>query len=89
MSFRTHLRGDPTLYTSGKKFIILQQQLQGYKAVDPPAKNQKTIASKLVLHIYKKQYTHLSTSIRQMIAVAFFFGTRLCEYSATPKEGNK
>ena len=38
-SFRTHLRSDPTLKSSGQKYLILQQQLRGYKTLDPTTKH--------------------------------------------------
>ena len=56
---------------------------------EPPTKHQKAIPAKLVLHIYKRTDTHLNTAIGQLIAGAFFFGMRSCEYSATPKGGDK
>ena len=44
---------------------------------------------KLVLHIYKRTDTHLNTAIVQLIAGAFFFGMRSCNYSTTPKGEDK
>ena len=84
-SFRTHLRSDPTLDSSGQKSLILQRQLRSYKTLDPPKKYQKSIPEKLVLHIYKRTGTHLNISIGQLIAGAFFFSMRSCEYYTTPK----
>ena len=63
-----HLRGEPNLDASGQKSICLKRQLRGYKYVEPPTKHQKAIPAKLVLHIYKKKYSHLSTAITQLIA---------------------
>ena len=83
-SFRTHLRSDPTLESSGQKSLILQQQLRVYKTLDPPTKHQKAIPAKLVLQLYKRTDTHLNTAIGQLIVGEFFFGTRSCEYSTTP-----
>ena len=71
-SFRTHLWGDPNLDASGQISLSLQWQIRGYKAVDPPMKHQKAIPTKLVFHIYKKKYSHLSTSIKQLIAGDFY-----------------
>ena len=88
-SFRTHLLSDLTLESSGKKYLIIQQQLRGYKTLDPPTKHQKPILEKLVLHIYKRTDTHLNTAIGQLIAGEFFFGMRSCEYSTTPKGEDK
>ena len=42
-----------------------------------------------MLHIYNQTNTHLNTDIVQLIAGAFFFGMRLCEYSTTPKGDTK
>ena len=89
VSFCTHLRIDPTLYSSGQKFLILQQQLRGYKALHPTTKHQKSTPAKIVLHIYKRANTHLNTYIGQLIAGAFFFGMWSCEYSITSKEEDK
>ena len=57
--------------------------------MEPPAKHQKSISAKLVLHIYKQANTHLNTEISQLIAYAFFFGIQYCEYSTIPKGENK
>ena len=43
----------------------------------------------MVLHTYKKQYSHLRTDIRQLIVGDFFFGMRSCKYSTTPKVEHK
>ena len=75
-SFQTHIWGDPTLDSSGQKSLFLQQQLRGYKTLDPPRKHQKSIPEKLVLHLYKWTDTHLNTVISQLITGAFFFGMR-------------
>ena len=83
--FRTHLRSDPTLESSGQTSLIIQRQLGGYKTLDPPTKHQKAIPAKLILHIYKRTDTHLNTSIGQLTAGSFFFGMRSCEYSTTHK----
>ena len=88
-SFRTHLWGEPTLDVSGQRSLGLQQQLRGYKSVDPPTKHQKAILAKLVFHIYKKKYSHLSTAIRKLISGEFFFDMKSCKYSTTPKGGHK
>ena len=85
VSFQTQLWSDPTLDSSSQKYLIIQQQLRGYKMLDPPTKHQKSIPEKLVLNIYKRKNTHLNTVIGQLIAGAFFFGMRSCEYSTTPK----
>ena len=61
----------------------------GYKTLDPPTKYQKSIPAKLILHIYKRTNTHLKTAIGQLIAGAFFFGMRSCDYSTTPKGEDK
>ena len=84
-----HLRGNPTLEALGQISLILQTQIQGYKSLDPPKKHQKSIQTKLVFHIYKKHYSHLSTAIGKLIVGAFFFGIRSCEYSTKPKQENK
>ena len=89
MSFRTHLRGNVTLDASGKRSISLQQQLRGYKYVYPPIKNHMAIPAKLVFHIYKREYSHLSTTIRNLTAGPFFFGIRSCKYYTTPKGCHK
>ena len=73
-SFQTHLWSDPTLESSGQKYLTLQQQLRVYKTLHPTTKHQKAIPEKIVLHIYKRTDTHLNTSIGKMIAGAFFFG---------------
>ena len=57
--------------------------------LDPPTKHQKAILEKLFLHIYKHTDTHLNTDIGQLIAGAFFFGLRSCDYSTTPKGEDK
>ena len=88
-SFWTHLRSDPTLESSGQKSLILQRQLRGYKTLDPPTKQHKSIPAKLVLYIYKRTDTHLNTSIGQLIAGAFLFSMRSCKYSTTPKGEDK
>ena len=88
-SFRTYLQSNPTLESSGKKSLILQRQLWGYKTLDPPTKHQKDIPESLFLNIYKRTDTHLNTAIGQLIPGAFFFGMRSCEYSTTPKRDNK
>ena len=87
--FRTHLRSDPNLDSSGQKSLILQRQLKGYKTLYPLTKHQKAIPEKLVLHIYKQTDTHMNTVIGQLIAGAFFFGMPSCEYSTTPKGEHK
>ena len=87
-SFRTHLWCYPTLDASGKISVVLKQQLRGYKSVDPPTKHQKAIPGKLVFHIYKKQHSHLSTTIGQLIAGDFFLGMRSCKYYKNPKGEN-
>ena len=55
----------------------------------PTKKHQKYIPEKLALHIYRQTNTDLNTAIGQLIAGAFFFGIRSCEYSTTPKGENK
>ena len=52
-------------------------------------KHNKAIPAKLVFHIYNKQHSHLSTAIVQLVTGAFFFYMQFCEYSTTPKGGNK
>ena len=84
-----HLWSDPTLDSSGQKSLILQQQLRGYKTLDPPTKHQKGISAKLVLHINKRTDTHMNTAIVQLITGAFFFSMWSCEYSTTPKGEEK
>ena len=87
-SFRMNLWGDPTLDAWGKISLILHRQLWGYKSVHLPTKNHKAIPDKLVFHIYNKQYSHLITSIRQLIAGELFFNIQSCKYSTTPKRYN-
>ena len=89
MSFQTHLRGDPTLNASWQRFLSLTRQLRSYRAVDPPTNHHKVIPANLVFHIYKKQYSHLSTAIRQLTEGAFFFGIWSCKYYTTPKGKHK
>ena len=84
-SFRTQLRSDPTLESSGQISLLLQRQLMGYKTLEPTTKHRKATQAKLVLHICKQKNTHLNTGIGQLIAGAFFFGMRSCEYLTTPK----
>ena len=43
----------------------------------------------LALHIYKRTNAHLNIAIGELIAGEFFFDMRSCEYSATPKGGDK
>ena len=88
-SFRTHLWGDLILDESGQRSLILQKHLRGYNSVDLPTKHQNSISAKLVFHIYKKQHSHLSTAIVQLISGAFFLCIQSCEYSKTPMRGNK
>ena len=57
--------------------------------IEPTTKYQKAIPAKLVVHIYKMTETHLNTDIGQLIAGAFIFGMRSCEYSNTPKGEDK
>ena len=85
VSFRTHLQSDPTLESSGQTSLLLQRKIRGYKTLDPTTKHQKAIPGKIVLHVYRKTNTHLETSIVQLIAGAFFFGMRSCEYSTNIK----
>ena len=87
--FRTHLRSDPTLESSGQNNLILQRQLRGYKMLDPTTKHYKAIPEKPVLHIYKRTDTHLNTAIGQLISGAFFLGMRSYEYSTTPEGEDK
>ena len=69
-SFRTYLRSDPTLESSGQKYLILQQQLRGSKMIDPTTKHQKAIPERLVLHIYKPtntpEHSHWSTDHKRI-----------------------
>ena len=88
-SFQTHLRADPTLDASGKRYLSLKHQIQGYKSVYTPTKHQKSIPANWVFRIYKEQYSHLITAIGQLITGAFFWGKRPCEYSTTPKGDHK
>ena len=87
--FRTHFRSDPNLESSGQTFLLLQKQLRGYKKLEPTMKHHKAIPGKLFLHIYKRTNTNLNTAISQLIAGAFFFDMRYCEYSKTPKREEK
>ena len=87
--FRTHVRSDLTLDSSGQTSLLLQRQIRGYKMLDPTTKHQKAIPENLVLHIYKWTNTHLNSAIGQLIAGAFFFSMRSFEYSTTPKGEDK
>ena len=87
--FHMHLRGGLNLYTSGQKYLSLQWQLWGYKLVYPPTKHQKSIPSRLVFRIYKKQHYHLSSAIGKLIAGDFLFVMQPCEYFETPKGETK
>ena len=84
-SFRMALWVNLTLDASGQKYLILQRQIWGYKSVDPTTKHHKDIPTKLVFHIYRKQKSHLSTVIRQLIVGYLLFVMRSCQYSTTPK----
>ena len=55
----------------------------------PTTKHQKYIPENLALHVYRQTKTDLNTAIGQLIAGAFFFGMRPCEYSTTPKGEDK
>ena len=68
-----HLSSDPDLESSGQTALLLQQQLRGYKTLEPTTKHQKATPSKLVPHIYKRTNTHLNTAIGRLIANEFFF----------------
>ena len=57
--------------------------------MEPTTKHQKYIPAKLVLHIYKQTNTSLNTAIVQLIAGAFLFGMKSCEYSTNIKGDNK
>ena len=85
----THLRSYPNVESSSQTSLLLQQKLRGYKTIDPTTKHQKAIPENLVLHIYKRTNTHLNASIFQLMAGAFSFGMRSCDYSATPKGEDK
>ena len=88
-SIWTHLRSNRTLDSSGRKSLILQQQLRGCKTLDSTIKHHKAIPEKLILHIYKRTDTHLNTDIGQLITGAFFFGIWSCDYSNTLKGEDK
>ena len=75
--------------SSGQTSLLLQIQLRGYKSLDPTMKHQKAIPENLVLHIYKRTNTHLTTSIDQLVAGEFFFGMQSCKYWTTPKGEDK
>ena len=70
-----------TLESSGQKSLIIQQQLRGYKTLDPPTKYQKAIPEKLILHIYKRTDTHLNIAIGQLISGAF---SSACGHASNP-----
>ena len=89
MSFRTHIKSDPTLDSSGQTPLLLQRQLRGYKTLEPTTKHQNDILEKLVLHIYMQTNTHLNTAIGQLIAGKYFFGMRSCNYSTTTNGEDK
>ena len=67
LSFQAHLMVNPILDALGQRSLILKRKLWGYKSVSPPTKHQKATPAKLVFHIYRKQKSHLSTSIGQII----------------------
>ena len=75
--------------SSGQTSLLLQIQLRGYKSLDPTMKHQKAIPENLVLHIYKRTNTHLTTSIDQLVAGECFFGMQSCKYWTTPKGEDK
>ena len=89
VSFCTHLQGDSNLDASGQRSLILRWHICNYKPVGPTTKHQKAILSNLVLHVYRKHQSYLSTVIGQLITVAFFFGVQSCKYYATPKVKDK
>ena len=57
--------------------------------MEHPTKLQKPIPDNIVLHIDRKDHSHLSTSTGKLITGDFFFDMNSCEYSTTPKGENK
>ena len=73
-------------YTHQVKVTLSYNDIYGDKNLwNPLTKPHNSIPAKLVFRIYKKQYSHLSKAIGQVIAGAFFFNMKSCEYSTTPK----
>ena len=87
-SFQTALWSDPTLDASGKIPYPIESTTE-LQIIGLPNNHQKVIPENLVLYIYRKHNSHLSTSIGQLVAGSFLFGMQSCEYSTTPKGENK
>ena len=57
--------------------------------MEPPKKHKNAIPSNLVFYINKKQNSHLSPAIGNLIEGDFLFGMRSYKYSTIPKGENK
>ena len=75
-SFRISLQSDLSLDSLVHESLIFQQQIRGYKKVEPPTKYQKVVPSKLLFHTYSKQKSHLITVIGKLIIKAVFFSMK-------------
>ena len=81
-----HTFGATQQYTNqGKGPLSYNNSYGAKKKWTPPTKYQKVIPSKLVLHIYNKQYSHLRTAIGKMISGTFFFGMEIIQLFYTPQ----
>ena len=49
----------------------------------------EVLSGRTQIHLIWRTDTHLNTAIGQLIAGAFFFGMRSCEYFTTPKGEDK
>ncbi|GFH61799.1 hypothetical protein CTEN210_18275 [Chaetoceros tenuissimus] len=80
----------PQVGVNGKKGILIDRQIKGYKDEDEPTKRQPALPVRFFLFLSGLLcFNERERVIRDLILIAFFFLMRSCEYSETPNKKNK
>eukprot|EP00957_Ditylum_brightwellii_P158955 12098493-Ditylum_brightwellii.AAC.1 len=80
-TFRVCGRSNPTKDTRGKFHLDVDRQLRGYRKEDPPPKQEKALPVVVYRWILRHTKTNEEKANTHLLAGAFFFAMRSCEYS--------
>lgn len=79
-NFRVSGLADPTKNLNGKTHDYLRQILSGFDTLDPPVKRQKALPPTVIRRCRTKGRNERDRHAGRLIAGAYFFAMRSCEY---------
>ena len=85
-TFWANFWDNPSLDKTGKKALILANQLKKYIKEDPETRHQMELPLSVFRKIWRCQFTQKGKILAQLIVGALFFGLRSCEYTLVTGE---